>query len=148
VELALKLARDAAPALEARGAVLVCVGIGTAARAAEFCTTYGMPPRLLYADADNVCYDALRLRAGWGPTFFSAETAFALKARFEFDGAAELARDVLPRWQPWIPPKLEQSLQQGGAFVFRGRSAVFEHYDEATGAHAQLADLLSAAGVV
>ena len=47
----------------------------------------------------------------------------------------------------WIPPKIEQSLQQGGAFVFRGREAVFEHYDEATGAHAELADLLRAAGV-
>ena len=106
-----------------------------------------MPPQLLYADPDNGCYEALRLRAGWGPTFFSVETPYAMLRRFQADGAAELRQDVLPRWQPWIPPKLEQSLQQGGAFVFRGRTAVLEHYDEATGAHAQLADLLRAAGV-
>ena len=106
-----------------------------------------MPPQLLYADPDNGCYDALRLRAGWGPTFLSPATAFAMKKRFEEDGAASLRTDVLPSWQPWIPPKLEQSLQQGGSFVFRGRDAVFEHYDEATGAHAELNDLLRAAGV-
>jgi hypothetical protein len=46
-----------------------------------------------------------------------------------------------------IPPKLDQSLQQGGAFVFRGERAVLEHYDEATGAHVELAALLAAAGV-
>ena len=147
MELALQLARDAAPKLAARGATLACIGIGTADRAAEFCTTYGMPPALLYADPDNVCYEALRLRAGWGATFFSIATPLAMKQGFEADGAAELRNDVLPRWQPWIPPKLEQSLQQGGAFVFKGKTAVFEHYDEATGAHAELADLLRAAGV-
>ena len=147
MELALQLANDAAPKLAARGATLACVGIGTSDRAAEFCAHYGVPPALVFADPENACYDALRLRKGWGPTFFSARTAFAMKDRFESDGAAALRDDVLPRWQPWIPPKLEQSLQQGGAFVFRGRVAVFEHYDEATGAHAQLADLLRAAGV-
>ena len=103
MELALQLARDAAPKLAARGASLVCVGIGTAERAAEFCATYGLPPQLLYADPENACYDALRLRAGWGPTFFSAATPFAMKRRLEADGAAELRRDVLPRWQRACP---------------------------------------------
>ena len=125
----------------------MCVGIGTADRAAEFCATYGMGTQFVYADPDNACYDALRLRAGVGVTFFSAATAFAMKKRFDAEGAADLRQTVLPAWQPWIPPKLEQSLQQGGSFVFRGREAVFEHYDEATGAHAELADLLRAAGV-
>jgi hypothetical protein len=46
-----------------------------------------------------------------------------------------------------IPPKLEQSLQQGGAFVFRGCDALLQHYDEGTGAHVELAALLAAAGV-
>lgn len=30
--------------------------------------------------------------------------------------------------------------------MFKGRTAVFEHYDESTGAHASLEDVLKAAG--
>ncbi len=105
----------------------------------------GFPAQFLYADPENVCYDALRLRHGWGPTFFSVATPFAMRDRFAKDGAKDLA-EIMPRWQPWIPPKLEQSLQQGGAFVFRGTETVLEHYDEATGAHVELAALLDAAG--
>ena len=145
-ELALQLARDALPALRAASANLVCVGIGTPQRAAEFCANAGFPDDTLYADPDNVCYDALRLRHGWGVTFFSVSTPFAMKERFEKDGAKDLA-EFMPRWKPWLPPKMEQSLQQGGAFVFRGREAVLQHYDESTGAHVDLGALLAAAGV-
>ena len=126
--------------------MLICVGIGTPARALEFVDAVGFPAANLYADPENTTYDALRLRHGWGPTFFSVTTPFAMRDRFAADGAADLA-DIMPRWTPWIPPKLEQSLQQGGAFVFRGREAVLEHYDESTGAHVELAALLKAAGV-
>lgn len=45
-----------------------------------------------------------------------------------------------------LPPKSDQGLQQGGTFVFKGRKAVFEHYDESTGAHANFADVMAAAG--
>ena len=51
----------------------------------------------------------------------------------------------LARWKPWIPPKLEQGLQQGGTFVFRGDREIFSHYDPSTGAHANLATVLAAA---
>ena len=146
MELATQLTRDALPLLAAADAKLLCVGIGTPERAAEFCATYGLPPEVVYADPENVCYDALRLRHGFAVTFLNVATPFAMRDRFAKDGAADLAA-VMPRWQPWIPPKLEQSLQQGGSFVFCGKDAVFEHYDESTGAHADLAALLAAAGV-
>ena len=34
--------------------------------------------------------------------------------------ACRLGPQALARWKPWIPPKLEQGLQQGGTFVFEG----------------------------
>ena len=77
-------------------------------------------------------------------TFFNAASPFAIKDRIEKDGAEEL-RDVMPRWKPWIPPRLDQGLQQGGLLIFEGNKQVFTHYDEATGAHADLQEVLSTA---
>lgn len=54
----------------------------------------------------------------------------------------DLLQDVLPRWKAWQPPKLDQALQQGGIFVFDGERTVYSHYDEATGAHADLDGVL------
>jgi hypothetical protein len=94
-----QLARDALPALAASGVQLVCVSIGTPARALEFVDATGFPAAHLYIDPENECYDALALRHGWRETFFDAATPFAFRDRFVKDGAADLA-DILPRWQP------------------------------------------------
>lgn len=142
--MAIQLRRDAQPALEENGIKLLCVSIGTPARAKDFVAETKFPAELLFADPENVCYNALRLHKGWGRTFFTVNTPFSIKDRITKDGASDLC-DVLPRWKPWLPPKSDQGLQQGGTFVFEGRKAVFEHYDEATGAHADLADVLRAA---
>lgn len=40
---------------------LVAIGIGTPERAKEFCAHVGFPEACLYADPDNVAYDALKL---------------------------------------------------------------------------------------
>jgi hypothetical protein len=75
-----------------------------------------------------------------------AQTPLALLKRFQSgSGLDDLRQRVLPRWQPWQPPKLDQALQQGGVFVFDGDRVVFSHYDQATGAHA---DLSSVVGLV
>ena len=36
----------------------------------------------------------------------------------------------------YIPPKLEQSTNHGGTFIFDGEKVVFAHYDESPGTHA------------
>jgi hypothetical protein len=54
----------------------------------------------------------------------------------------DLKNLVLPKWQPWQPPKLDQALQQGGIFVFDGERVVFSHYDQATGAHADIGGVM------
>jgi len=101
------------------------------------------PIELLYADPENVTYDALGFYNGVARTFFNIATPMAIKDRLFKDGAADL-KDLLPGWKPWIPPKLDQGLQQGGVFVFKGDTALLEHKDEATGAHLALADILKA----
>lgn len=43
------------------------------------------------------------------------------------------------------PPRFQtrQALQQGGIFVFEGDRVAYSHYDQATGAHADLDGVLS-----
>jgi len=36
----------------------------------------------------------------------------------------------------FIPPKQEQTLLQGGTFVFDGEKTLYAHYDPSTAAHA------------
>ena len=131
--------------LSHHGVRLIVVSIGTPERGTEFVRETGFPAEHLFSDPENTCYTALRLHKGFVRTFLTVSTPLAFKARLDKDGMADL-RDILPRWQPWLPPKADQGLQQGGAFVFKGRTPLFAHYDESTGAHAELGDVLRAAG--
>ena len=45
----------------------------------------------------------------------------------------------------YIPPKLEQGMAQGGTFLFHGANTVYAHYDQSTGAHADIVSVLSLA---
>lgn len=141
------------PALAASGATLVAVGIGTVERGNEFCAHVGFPRENLYCDPDNVAYSALGLKFGLGDTLFNPQTPLAIAKRFTVSavgsgavlgGATDLT-NALSRWKPWIPPKLEQGLQQGGTFVYLGSQEVFSHYDPSTGAHADLNTVLKVA---
>lgn len=125
--------------------VVAAIGIGTAERAREFCRELPgqFPVENLYADPENVCYDSLKLKKGVVRTFFSVATPFAMRRRIEEDGAA-LLRDILPRWKPWLPPRQRQALNQGGVFVLRGRTACLAHYDQATGDHIAMRELMDA----
>jgi len=127
--------------LEKQGGKLRVVSIGTAARVTDFVAETGFPVELLYADPENVTYDALGFYNGVARTFFNPATPFAIKDRLSKNGAADL-KAILPRWKPWIPPKLDQGLQQGGVFVFKGDTTLLEHKDEATGAHLAVAEIL------
>lgn len=113
---------------------LLVVSIGTAARAKQFVDETGFPIEMLYADPENATYNALGFYKGVARTFFNPATPFAIKDRIEKNAAADL-QDIMPRWKPWLPPKADQGLQQGGVYVFDGDQVLLEHFDEATGAH-------------
>lgn len=116
------------------GCKLLVVSIGTAARAKQFVEETKFPIDILYADPENATYDALGFYKGVARTFFNPATPFSIKDRIEKNKAADL-QDIMPRWKPWLPPKPEQGLQQGGVYVFEGQKVLLEHFDESTGAH-------------
>jgi len=137
-------ARDLVPELSAFGAKWVVIGIGTTARARDFCRENAIDENIVYADETNATYDKLKFRKGVKATFFTRSTPEAIAKRVAEDGASTLT-SVLKRWKPWLPPKQEQGLQQGGTIVFSGKDTVYAWYDESTGAHAPVEDVIEAA---
>lgn len=125
-ELAATIARDALPQLREADVALRCVGIGTAERGREFCNHVGFPQELLFSDPENAAYTALGLKKGVDTTFFTVDTPLSILARAKKDGAKDLI-EATSRWKPWLPPKNDQGLQQGGAFVFEGETLLFGH---------------------
>ena len=142
-ELAAQLARDVKPRLDEAECKLLAVGIGTPEIAREFCEHVGFPAASLYADPENAAYTALGLKKGL-QTIFTIDTSFSVLKRLQQDGASDLLA-ATSQWKPWLPPKLEQGLQQGGAFVFDGPELLFQHFDPSTGANADLTAVLEAA---
>lgn len=64
-------------------------------------------------------------------------TAFRFKDRFSQPGSMKSLFEVLGKWKDaiYIPPKIEQSTNHGGTFIFRDEEVLFAHYDESPGTH-------------
>jgi len=144
-ELAIQLRRDIKPTLDAQGVKLFFVSIGPWERSKDFVSVTEFPAENLLADPESKTYEALGLVKGVGQTFFNPQSALAFMRRFK-DGTIKDLQNILPRWIPWVPPKQDQALQQGGMFVFEGERCVWCQYDQATGAHADLQVVLGEVG--
>lgn len=48
-------------------------------------------------------------------------------------------------YKPLMPSNMESTLVQGASFVFDGKKTLLEHYDESSGAHIRIDELLDAA---
>eukprot|EP00208_Stichococcus_sp_RCC1054_P002231 CAMPEP_0206134914 /NCGR_PEP_ID=MMETSP1473-20131121/303_1 /ASSEMBLY_ACC=CAM_ASM_001109 /TAXON_ID=1461547 /ORGANISM="Stichococcus sp, Strain RCC1054" /LENGTH=215 /DNA_ID=CAMNT_0053526555 /DNA_START=346 /DNA_END=993 /DNA_ORIENTATION=- len=136
-QLARELKQDVLPKLQGRGIKLFLVSMGPPERGLEFAQLTGFPADQLLADPENLSYDRLQLKNS-GPfwTFFDPRTPLTLAKRAAKDGLKSTV-NALANWRPWIPTKKGQAHQQGGAFLFHGKQLLWDHYDEATGAHAE-----------
>lgn len=122
---------------------LICVGIGTPEKAQEFAELTELPREVLYSDAENALYDALNLLKS-NPVSLMADvrTPLAMAKRLR-EGKGNYLKMALDEWQPWIPPRLDQGLQQGGAFVFTSDGGLkYGRKDPATGDHVNLDTIL------
>jgi len=93
----------------------------------------------IFADPENDAYDNLSLNRGWD-TMIRPATAFRFKDRIFAgkDESLDKLFDVLGKWKDavYVPPKIEQSTNHGGTFIFKGDAIIFAHYDESPGTHA------------
>eukprot|EP00984_Skeletonema_dohrnii_P037684 scaffold39998_cov167-Skeletonema_dohrnii-CCMP3373.AAC.4 len=113
-------------------------GIGKPEIGLELCDHLGIDngQEYIYADPENDCYSNLALNSGWN-TMIRPATAFRFKDRFSQRGSMNSLFEVLGKWKDavYIPPKLEQSTNHGGTFIFRDDEVLFAHYDESPGTH-------------
>ena len=86
-------------------------------------------------------------------SMWSQATNDALKTRGKKDLDAITGSLFKPGIYTPLMPKgstmtrsMEKTMVQGGSFVFEGDDVLFEHYDESSGAHAGIDDILKAAG--
>ena len=165
-ERAVQLRRDALPALEAANVGLAVVGIGSLDVGETFASRTEFPKSMLYVDDsdESETYRAAGTRntkrkpdgkadfEGIG-SMWSQATNDALKERGKADLDAITGSLFNPGiYKPLMPKgstmtrSMEKTMVQGGSFVFEGDAVLFEHYDESSGAHAGIDDILKAAG--
>ena len=165
-ERAVQLRRDALPALEAANVGLAVVGIGSLDAGDTFATRTEFPKSMLYVDDsdESETYRAAGTRntkrkpdgkadfEGIG-SMWSQSTNDALKQRGKKDLDAITGSLFKPGIYTPLMPKgstmtrsMEKTMVQGGSFVFEGDAVLFEHYDESSGAHAGIDDILKAVG--
>ncbi|KAL7509233.1 hypothetical protein ACHAXN_007151 [Cyclotella atomus] len=127
----------------------VLVSIGKPEIGLELCKHLGVEsgPDFIFADPENEVYDKLALNRGWD-TMIRPATAFRFKDRIFGSGQSlDSLFEVLGKWKDavYIPPKLEQSTNHGGTFIFNGENVVFVHYDESPGTHADTEETVALA---
>ncbi|KAL0036032.1 hypothetical protein WJX77_011926 [Trebouxia sp. C0004] len=127
-----------------KGIKLYLVSLGPPDRGTEFAKHTGFPEDQLLADPESAVYEALSLHNSALDTFFNPKTPLALLDRVRKNGGKEI-RNVMSDWKFWIPTKKGQSTQQGGAFIFKGETCVWQYFDPATAAHVNAQQLLKRA---
>jgi AhpC/TSA antioxidant enzyme len=123
---------------------MLLISIGKTERGIEFCEKTGFDPSRLLADPDSNSYAPLGMKKGLKETFFSKETPYAIWEDIK-SGRIETLKKVMKVWiknKLWIPPQQDQAFQQGGIVIFDGEKVVWVWRDPATGAHADLKEVV------
>jgi len=136
------------------------VGIGTVESGRTFAQQLGFPvDKLLVDDSEETeVYRGVGTRNSQrddetGKQLF--EGVGSMWSQATNDGIEERGRDDLNTvvgglfkpgpYKPLMPTNMEATFVQGASFVFDGKRAILEHYDDSSGAHSSIDDLLAAA---
>ena len=123
------------------------VGVGSSDAAREFASELNIDPAICFGDEGGSVGDILNLNKGiktmWNPPAVSSmmerNDEDSLKALGE---AYKNAADNIGI-QNLAPKDMQDTLRQGGTFVFRGNELRFEHYDQKVGDNAKIDDILA-----
>jgi len=161
-ERAVQLKRDVLPALEERNIPLVVVGIGSVDSGMTFAEQLDFPSSnmLLLVDTseETDAYKTIATRNSQrddesGKQIF--EGIESMWSQATTDAIEERGRDDLNSitgklfrpgpYKPLMPSNMEATFIQGASFVFDGKKPLLEHYDESSGAHVTIDELLGTA---
>jgi len=127
---------------------LYFVGIGSAEAAKEFAVNLGIDPKLCFGDEGGAVGDVLGLGKGF-KTMWNPPAVDNMMARNDQDSLKELgeayknAADSIGI-KNLAPKNIEDTLRQGGTFVFKGNKPLLAHYDQKVGDNAEIQDILAA----
>lgn len=166
-ELGIQLKRDWMPQLEAAGAKLLVVGVGSAESAKTYAEEVGLPPEIVFGDAGAAAYQALNFVNSdfeedgrqRGMRMLTEKTSKAVQSRangrpLSFFGLfdipflftnddLEAAKEIYKPLMPQGDNQMDLTLVQGGAVVFRGEEQLYKHRDTSVGVHATLEKVVS-----
>lgn len=122
------------------------MGIGSSLAVREFSSQLDIDPNLCFADDGGLAGDALGLEKGmntmWNPpaveNMMGRNDETSLKALGE---AYKSAADNIG-FKKLAPEKLQDTLRQGGTFVFKGEKLLLEHYDQKVGDNCSIDDII------
>jgi len=141
---------------------LVVVGIGSVESGQTFAKQLDFPTELLMVDTTDqtTTYETIATRNSQrdpvtGKQIFegiesmwSPATTDAIEDRGKDDLDSIVGNPFLLKpgpYKPLMPSNMESTLVQGASFVFDGKKTLLEHYDESSGAHIRIDELLDAA---
>lgn len=122
------------------------MGVGSSLAVKEFSSQLDIDPNLCFADDGGLAGDALGLEKGmntmWNPpaveNMMVRNDETSLKALGE---AYKSAADNIG-FKKLAPEKLQDTLRQGGTFVFKGEKLLLEHYDQKVGDNCSIDDII------
>eukprot|EP00798_Chlamydomonas_sp_ICE-L_P000608 gene608-2034_t len=92
------------------------------------------PAEKVYLDQDLVLYKGLKTKKGILRTLFMPHLAIlGLIKRFFNKQAWKDFKDTVSKYKLKVPEDASKGWIQGGAFVFKGSTSVFQHYERTPG---------------
>lgn len=130
------------------GQKLYFVGVGTGEAAAEFAEQLDIDPALCFGDEGGAVGDALGLDKGfktmWNPP--AVENMMARNDQESLTALGEAYKAAADNIgiQNLAPKQIEDTLRQGGTFVFKGSEPLLAHFDSKVGDNCEIKDILAA----
>jgi len=103
-------------------------------------------PRLCFADPNGVMGDTLKLEKGfktmWNPP--AVENMMGRNDENSLKGLGEAFKGAVDNigFKQLAPQEIQDTLRQGGTFVFKGDQLLLEHYDAKVGDNCMIEDIL------
>lgn len=124
------------------------IGVGSGEAAAEFATQLSVDPKCCFGDVNGESNEALQLQKGMN-TMWNPPAVTKMMKRNDQDSLTALAEaykaavDTIGI-QQLAPPNIQDTLRQGGTFVFRGTTLLLDHQDGKVGDNCEITDILEA----
>lgn len=124
------------------------MGVGSGEAAAEFADQLGINPSLCFGDEGGAVGEVLGLDKGfktmWNPPAVQNMMARNDQESLTALGEAYKAAADSIGLQNLAPKEIEDTLRQGGTFVFKGNKPLLAHYDTKVGDNCEIEDILAA----